>query len=396
MTLTVHSRAGSRKLDFADPATVLVGRAATCDLRLDEPQVSRRHCLIEIDPPQVRVRDLGSRNGTQVNGTAVLERELATGDAIQVGDAVIRVDGSFGIIGALLAAAKAEEPDLSELRGYRVLRQLGSGAQGVVYLASHGEEFVAVKVLLPGVAVDPSVRDRFLRELESTRALRHANIVTFHSSGPSDAQLFFTCEYCAGGNVDELVARRGGRLPVDEAVPIALQALAGIEYAHTAPVPARLADGSVVTARGLVHRDVKPQNLLLDANGAVKVADFGLAKAFEKAGLSGCTRTGAVAGSVAFMPRPQLIDYRNARPAVDVWAAAACLYWMLTGTTPRDFPLAGDPVAVVLREPPVRIRDRLPTVPRRLAAVVDAALVDKPGIEITTAAELANALEMAL
>ncbi|MET8130012.1 serine/threonine-protein kinase [Streptomyces sp. NPDC005065] len=200
------------------------------------------------------------------------------------------------------------------------------------------EELVAVKVLLSGVAVDPNVRAGFLRELETTHALRHRNIVGFRGGGASDRQLFLTCEYCAGGGVDELVARRGGRLPVDEAVPITLQALAGLEYAHTAPVPARLADGSVVTASGLVHRDVKPHNLLLDADGTVKVADFGLAKAFEKAGLSGYTRTGAVAGSVAFMPRPQLIDYRNTLPAVDVWAAAASLYWMLTGAAPRDFP----------------------------------------------------------
>jgi serine/threonine protein kinase len=392
VTLTVHTGAGTEELVFTERAAVTVGRAEDCGIRLDAPQVSRRHCVLEIDPPRIRVRDLRSRNGTRVNGSAVTEWDLASGDEVRVADVVIRVGAPFTIMRALVAAAEAGDPEVAALRGYEVVRELGRGAQGVVYLARDGDELVAVKILLPGVAIDPSARGGFLRELESTRALRHPNVVAFHSGGTTQAELFLTCEYCAGGSVDQLVAGRGGRLPIEDAVSITLQTLAGLGYAHTASVPVRLAEGGVVTSTGLVHRDVKPQNLLLDADGVVKVADFGLAKAFEQAGLSGHTRTGAAAGSIAFMARPQLIDYRNARPEVDVWAAAACLYWMLTGATPRDFPPAADPVAVVLREPPIPIRDRVPTIPRGLANVVDAALVDNPTMEITTAAELAGAL----
>jgi serine/threonine protein kinase len=130
------------------------------------------------------------------------------------------------------------------------------------------------------------------------------------------------------------VTRSDGGLAVEQAVELTLQVLRGLAYAHEAPVPVRLADGTVAVHRGLVHRDLKPQNLLLTgAPDAVtlKIADFGLAKAFDSAGLSGHTLTGAMGGSLAFMPRGQVIDFKYAQPEVDLWAVTACLYWMLTG-----------------------------------------------------------------
>ena len=119
---------------------------------------------------------------------------------------------------------------------------------------------------------------------------------------------------------------------------ITLDALDALAYAHRTELAVVLADGRTEIAHGLVHRDVTPQNLLLatgpDGEVITKVADFGLAKAFEKAGLSGHTGTGAIGGSIAFQARAQLIDFKYARPEVDLWAVTACLYWMLTGATP--------------------------------------------------------------
>ncbi|MGH3940907.1 MAG: serine/threonine-protein kinase [Pseudonocardiaceae bacterium] len=336
------------------------------------------------------------------------------GDEVRLGGAVLHVavsqteeptsDGGQPhpdpIVSAMLRAAGAGDPAFDAFRRYELVRELGRGGQGVVYLARHtgSGELVALKLLLAHVAVDPSARFGFLREFENIRALRHANIVEFLGSGVSGSEFYFTCEYCAGGSVDQLVARRGGTLSLDEAVPIVLQALDGLRYAHQAAIPAlRHVDGPVAQARGLVHRDIKPSNILLSgARPVAKLADFGLAKAFDQAGLSGHTRTGAVGGTIPFMARPQLINYKFAGPEVDVWAVAACLYWMLTGATPRDFPVGKDPVAVALREPSVRIRERGPSVPPRMAAVIDEALVDKPRITIATADELALALRDAL
>ncbi len=193
---------------------------------------------------------------------------------------------------------------------------------------------------------------------------------------------------------------RGGKLPLDEALTIVLQALDGLAYAHTLEVPSVLpAGGAGGHTSGFVHRDIKPSNILLSGSGGArltKVGDFGLSKAFDQAGLSGLTRTGSVGGTVAFMARQQIVSYKFAKPEVDVWAIAASLYNMLTGALPRDFPAGRDQIAVVLDSPAVPIRQRDRSVPRRLAAVIDEALVERPQIPIKSATELKWLLERAL
>ncbi|GAA4590547.1 serine/threonine protein kinase [Actinoplanes octamycinicus] len=276
----------------------------------------------------------------------------------------------------------------SPVPGLRFLRELGRGAQGVVHLAREADtgELVAVKVLTP--VADPHARETFRRELDCTAALRHPNIVRFRRSHAEP--LAFTAEYCPGGSVADVVTR-DGPMPAAAAVPLIRQALAGLAHAHTAEIPVRLAAGGTTVARGLVHRDLKPQNLLLGADGRLKVADFGLAKAYDLAGLSGRTPTGAIGGSLAFMPRRQLVDYKYARPAADLWALTACLYWLVTGATPRDFRRGTDPVAVVLREPAVPVHQRGVALPPRLAALIDDVLSDADSAP-QTATDLAGAL----
>ncbi|SHM24002.1 protein kinase domain-containing protein [Actinacidiphila paucisporea] len=421
VTLTLHGAPAAAPYVFGDRTTCLVGRARECGIRLarTEKRASRHHCMLDVNPPKVRVRDLGSRNGTYVNGERLAPgpagRDLADGDEIGVGGAVLRVsvravEAAAASTGArdpvdaahaLMAAAEAGEPDAAGIRGYRLLQELGRGGQGVVHLARDERtgELLALKTLLAHGAVDPAARDGFLREFACTRALRHPNVVAFHAGGAHGSTFYFTCEYCRLGSVADLAARAGGRLSVDRAVAVTLQTLRGLHYAHTAEVPVQLADGTSAVHRGLVHRDIKPQNLLLTGSGSratVKIADFGLSKAFDSAGLSGHTLTGAMGGTLAFMPRGQVIDFKYARPEVDLWATTATLYWMLTGSPPRDFPAGADAVDVVLHEPPVPVRDRLPTLPRRLAAVIDTALIDKPRVAPTTAADLAHAIRQAL
>ncbi len=372
---------------FESPGAFLLGRGRECRIRFaaEQRKVSRRHCQVEVRPPDAYVRDLGSHNGTRLNGERLRgERRLADGDELRLGGVTVRV---------VLGTGPRPEP----VPGLRTLRELGSGGQGVVRLARHTDSgrLVAVKTLTPQCRVDPAAREAFRREMDCVKALRHPNIVRFHGSAAPDGTLCLVCEYCAGGSVADLVVRRGGRLPVDETVPLVLQALDGLAHAHQAPIPVRLADGTTAIGRGLVHRDIKPQNLLLAGPArrrVLKVGDFGLAKAFDQAGLSGRTHTGAIGGSVAFMPRRQLIDYKYVRPDVDLWAVTACLYWMLTGSTPRDFPPGADPVAVVLREPPVPVRDRLPSLPRRLAELIDAALDESTAPEPSSASALSQAL----
>ncbi|MBI3469441.1 MAG: serine/threonine protein kinase [Planctomycetes bacterium] len=303
------------------------------------------------------------------------------------------------ILKRLLGLADRGAPSLVAIRGYDIIEELGRGGMGAVYKARHERtgQLVALKVMLPKVAADKRATEAFEREIENTKALHHANVVRFHANGCSEGAFFFTVEFCDGGSVDKLMQKRGGNLSIDEAARIILQTLDGLEYAHHAEIPkVKLRDGTYGRGEGLVHRDLSPHNILLAGSGpsrVAKVSDFGLAKAFDTAGLSGLTRTGTAAGKPWFMPRPQVINYKYSKPDVDVWATAACLYNMLTGQIPRDFPGGRDPWETVLRTSAVPIRKRDRSIPKRLAEVIDAALQDDPSIGFQTAAELKCALE---
>lgn len=405
-TLTVDER-----------TTCVIGRGHDCTLRVPDTaghrSVSRNHSLLDINPPDVRVRDFGSLNGTYVNGERIgrripgrapedsagssgADRDLSDGDEIRVGRVVIRVGihvpdrfrapeepsrrEPAAIARDLLDAAGANHPELAALAGYDLVGELGRGGMGAVYLLRHETtgEWRALKLMLPKVAVSAKARARFVREATHARALRHPNVVTSYDAPCLAAGAFsFTSEYCAGGNLEQYLEGRGGRIPVGEAVRLIEQVLHGLEYAH---------------GQGVVHRDVSPHNILLDRgpDGAAiaKVGDFGLSKAFDLAGFSGLTSTGATAGRPAYQPRQQVVNFREATPAVDVWAAAACLYRMLTRACPRDFRAGRDPWLTVLQDPAVPVRRRDPGIPADLARVLDRALVDDPEIGVQEAGEL--------
>jgi eukaryotic-like serine/threonine-protein kinase len=463
VTLTVVSGPGSgQEIVFEERAQCMIGRDPKCTLRLDDPrnppQVSRQHCLLDIIPPDVRIRDLGSQNGTFVNGRLIGKRgdagpaaevDLHDGDTLGVADVVLRVDThpvlcstcrsevpreerdryptpdgkpvcgtcfQQGATGVLPVPGTRDRPDQAveqlltlartgrgvlPLRDYVIERKLGKGGMGAVYLACHvpTRRRVALKVMLPHIAVDERCRERFLREIDNTRALQHPNVVELFDAGCEQGTFFFTLEYCEGGSLDQLLKQRGS-LPVAEAVAILFQVLDALAYAHQAEVSnVRLADGTCRPGSGLVHRDLKPSNLLLTGSGpapVVKIADFGLAKAFDLAGLSGHTVSGERMGTPEFFPRQQLFNFMMAQPEVDVWAAAAVLYNLLTDTFPRDFNPGCDRLLVVLEQDPVPILQRNPGLPPRLAELIDHALTEEPEIPFKSAADFQRALEAVL
>ncbi|WP_051798846.1 FHA domain-containing serine/threonine-protein kinase [Catenuloplanes japonicus] len=357
--LTVDGRWGRT---VTGPRRIVVGRGPRCDLRLDDPRVSREHCLLTIDPPHVEVRDLGSRHGTRHDDPPITD-----GARLRLGDTTIGV--------AIVPAA---------LPGLTISHEAGRGAQGAVFLArDHDGVPVAVKILHDVGA--PEQDRRMLRELHVVRALRHPNIVAFRASA-ADPVPHIVSAWCPGGTLQQFGVQTPAR-----AVRLIRGVLDGLAYAHgTALLPdVPLADGTTRSARGLVHRDITPRNVLLDGD-TPRIADFGLAKAFALAGRSGHTRTGEHGGSFGFMPRAQLFAYRDAEPAVDTWAAAATLYWMLTGSTPRDFPDGCDPAGVVMREQPVPLATRDDRLPTRLTRLVDEALSETRPM---SAAELRDALD---
>ncbi|MDR1162125.1 MAG: protein kinase [Tannerellaceae bacterium] len=299
----------------------------------------------------------------------------------------------------LQEAAKGND-DVKGIAGYRKIKELGRGGMGAVWLVEEKQtgKRMALKLMLPEAAADKQSRQMFLREAHVGGQLTHDNVVRQFKCGQSGDTYFILMEFCPGGSVDSLMTKHGGRLHRDLATHITLQVLDGLQYTHKAKVSSTLENGTTETTIGLVHRDFKPGNIFLSDNSSrpiAKVADFGLAKAFETAGLSGNTRSGQVAGTLPFMPRQQIINYRYAKPDVDVWAAAASYYNMLTGAYPKDF-RGKDPYQVALNDPAISIREHKVDISKRLAKVIDTALIEKPSIGFQTAKEFKTAIEKAL
>ena len=305
----------------------------------------------------------------------------------------------------LIKNALEGESGAQQIAGYRNIKMLGKGGMGAVWLVEEiatGKQ-MAMKLMLPTAAADKKAKALFLREAYNACQLSHKNIVQHSKCGCSGDIYFILLDYCAGGSVDDLIKRNPAifwgnvsmmKQRIKISTEIILQTLDGLEYAHHAPVVVKLADGSQTTVNGLVHRDFKPGNIFLSSTSlspVAKVADFGLAKAFQTAGLTTSTITGDAAGTPMFMPRQQLINYRYAKPDVDVWAAAAAYYYMLTGFAPKDFS-GKDMCLVVISENHVPIRKRNPHIDKKLADVIDTALMDRPTIGFATARELKKAI----
>jgi serine/threonine-protein kinase len=298
-----------------------------------------------------------------------------------------------------IACEKHEKGDSAIPEGFHKVKRLGAGGMGEVWLVQEektGKKF-ALKTMLPQVAADERAKKSFLREARLGEALEHKNVIRVYKTGCESGMFFILMELCEGGSVDNYMERCGGRLPLDVATYIILQALDGLEYAHHAEVSVECEDG-IRRATGVVHRDFKPGNIFLMDNAkypVVKVADFGFAKAFETAGLSRHTRTGTAAATPVFQPRQQIANYKYSKPEVDVWAAAASYYNMLTGSFPKD--VRGKDIWMEMYTgTPVPIRQRDSGISEKLAAVIDHALLEIPEIGVKTAAEFKSQIVKAL
>jgi len=264
----------------------------------------------------------------------------------------------------LLKAAKKGKAPRLDIPGYEIEKELGRGGFGVVFRARRLSDSVpvAIKVLLPRVAVRPAELEKFLREMTITAQLRHRNIVKLYDQGHSEGIPWFVMEYCEGGSLWDFIRQHGGKVPLETARPIMLAALEGLAHAHQ---------------QGIVHRDLKPQNILLD-RGVARISDFGLAKNFQQAGFSGLSITGNYAGTPLFMPREQLINFKYMKPVSDVWSMAATFYFMLTGQFPYPFTPKRDAIDVILNEAVVPIAKRQAGLGSKLCAAIDISLSNKP------------------
>jgi serine/threonine protein kinase len=256
---------------------------------------------------------------------------------------------------------------------YRLERPLGRGGMASVYVArdSELERDVAVKLLAENLSDDSTFRERFVREARLAARLSHPNVVSVYDAGEDGGRPYIVMELVEGETLADLLAR--GRVPPDQARALALQAAEGLAHAHEA---------------GLVHRDIKPQNLILRDDGTLKIADFGIARAAEATAL---TQAGTVLGTAAYLSPEQALG-EAVTPAADVYSLGAVLYELLTGQPPFEFESLGDLAEQQGRMEITPVRELAPEVRRELEDVVMHCLARNPGYRPPTGAALAAEL----
>jgi serine/threonine protein kinase/photosystem II stability/assembly factor-like uncharacterized protein len=267
-------------------------------------------------------------------------------------------------------------PSIPVIPGYEILGELGRGGMGVVYKARqiNLQRVVALKMILTGGDAGPAETARFRAEAVAVARMQHPHIVQIFEVGENQGRLFFSLEYMDGGGLNQKLGRRPQ--PPREAAALVETLARAMHHAHQ---------------RGLVHRDLKPANVLLTADGAPKIADFGLAKYLDA---SGHTAIGAVLGTASYMAPEQAQGQNNqVGPPADIWALGAILYEMLTGRPPFRGDNLHSTLAQVLTAEPPPPRQLSPEVPPSLQAICLRCLRKDPAHRYPSAAALADDLQ---
>jgi hypothetical protein len=276
------------------------------------------------------------------------------------------------------ATPDAVPPELARHERYHVVRLLGTGGMGAVYEAEHRvmRRAVALKVINGAFTANTAGLERFRREVRAAARLSHPNIVTTYDAEDAGDTHFLVMEYVEGVSLGRLVKDRGP-LPVAEACDYVRQAALGLQHAHE---------------RGMVHRDVKPDNLVRCADGTIKVLDFGLAVLSAEGGGT-LTETNVLMGTPAFMAPEQAEDPRSADIRADVYSLGCTFYYLLTGKVP--YPASTRLLQILAhREQPVpAISQARPDVPAELSLVLERLLAKKSGDRYATPGAVAAALE---
>ena len=255
-------------------------------------------------------------------------------------------------------------------------RELGRGATAIVYLARDLDlsRLVAVKVLRPEF-VESTSAARFLREIKVTSKLQHPLIVPVLDSGAVDDQLYFVLPYMDGGTLRERL-NRDKQLPIEDALVIAKSVSSALAYAHQ---------------QGLIHRDVKPENILF-TRGQACLADFGIARAFELASTDRTTSTGVVRGTPAYMSPEQAAGEEHIDGRSDIYALGCVLYEMVAGVQPFVGPSSQSVLAQRLAHDPHPLRVYRTSVPPALAQAIERSMMRQPADRYQTAAEFCDVL----
>lgn len=369
--------------------TVFAGRDTSAHILLAEPMISRLHFKIEHRQEGYFLVDLGSLNGTFVNRARVKERLLKPGDMIQVGDTI------FSFV--------SDDPSSQQkslvgkiIGGCAVMERVGRGGMGTVYKALQISlnRTVALKILAPEMLRDKTFVDMFLREARAAAQLNHHNIVQVYDVGLSSENIYyFSMEFMPGGSIQELMMKKP-RLPLPQAIKMMIDAASGLAFAEK---------------KGIVHRDIKPDNLMLNEDDTVKIGDLGLATFMEAtdtktAGLaheksSETTDTTDKKHQNTLMGTPHYLSPEQAQDKSvdhrsDIYSLGASFYRIISGVTPYIAPSVKELITKKLREDPKPLKELLPSVPDLAVQIISRMMQRKRNERYSSANELLKDLRL--
>lgn len=405
--VTEGPQSGER-FQFTDHQTCIIGRSRDAHIRLsDNRQFSRFHCRLEVNPPSVLIVDLGSTNGTKVNGKRVETATLKDGDIVTVGDTAFTVLVAMPELKQQRSAGtQIHEKDLApastvindrffsaddnltseplpEIPGFLIESELGQGAMGAVFCARRRStnEKVAIKIMKPLVKAGRKAVEKFRREACIGLRLQHKRIVKFIDFNFTEEGLpYLVMEYVEAFNLREYLDTLEFQERIRVSAGIVVRTLEGLQFAHS---------------QEIVHRDVKPTNILVYHTGRklqVKLADFGLAKNYVDAGFSNCSASNEICGTLAYMPPEQIMNCRYAKPTCDIYATGVCLYFLISNRLPYEATQTATQISLILNKPPTPITEYISDLPGDLVGILSKALSRAPGDRYRSAEALRNAL----
>ncbi len=361
-----NGRAKGKRVEIPVDGELIAGRDPSAPLRLPDVMVSRQHFRVAHRAEGVTVEDLDSQNGTFLNDRRVEgSATMRVGDVLRAGDTMLSLleVESKGLIG-------------KELAGYRVLERLGAGGMGTVFRATQlslGRE-VAFKVLSSRLIEDTTFVDLFFKEARAAGALNHPNIVAVYDVGREKGLYYLSMEYMPKGSVQDLLDREG-KIAWTDAIRIVRDAARGLDYARQ---------------KQIVHRDIKPDNLMIAEDDAVKIADLGLAHNLAESG----DGSEGIIGTPHFIS-PEQAQGKKVDVRSDLYSLGASFYRMVVGRNPFHGRKVRDIIVAQVKEMPMPAHEADATVPREVSAVIERLMQKDPDDRYATPGELIADVERA-
>ncbi len=374
-----------------------VGRGQMSDTEINDPRISRVHCLLQVDNGNLLLRDNQSTGGTLLAGERVDQRQLKGGDVFQIGDSQIRYRlgrhqeaTTLGPTAQLagVAAARPDAAPLHQLVGetlgiYRLDKIISAGNSGMVFLATNVQDQTraAVKVQAPDLANSDEQKDRFVRAMKTMLPIRHPNIVPLLHAGKNGPYCWAAMEYIDGENLTKVIERIGieGMLDWREAWRAAVHIARALQEA---------------AEHKIIHRNVTPTNILRRRSDKVSLlGDLMLAKALEGTHAQQVTRPGQLLGDVPYMSPERtregsVVDCRS-----DLYGLGATLYALLSGRPPFESDSLPDLICKVRSDKPAQPKEFQLAIDDKFQDCVMQLLAKRPEDRFATAADLLRDLE---